>query len=68
MRLTAVQQKIVWKRLADLSREVGTLLLAFAPLDYALQETINPLILAGFGVAGGTLFLIALVYDIRSSA
>lgn len=67
MLLSSLQQKIVWTRLAELSREVGTLLLAFAPLDYALQETINPLILAGFGGAGGTLFLISLVHDIRSS-
>lgn len=65
MDFTATQKQIIWQRLAGLCREIGTLLLAFAPLDYSLQQDVRPATLVGFVVAGGFLFLISLAHDVR---
>jgi hypothetical protein len=54
-------------RLSGLCREVGTLLVAFAPLDFELQEgTVRTIAMVGFVLAGGGLFLLSLVIDLRS--
>ena len=68
MQLSQEQRVIAWARVAGLCREVGTLLLAFAPLDYALQPDVDPIVLVGFVVVGGGLFVGSLIYDVRGAA
>jgi hypothetical protein len=54
------------ERLCGLFREVGTLLVAFAPLDYSMQSGELPrLSLAGFLVAGACLFVLSLLIELR---
>ena len=65
MPLSSAHFTIIRDRLAVLCREVGTLLLAFAPLDYALQKGVEPATFIGFVLLGGVLFLISLVHDVR---
>jgi hypothetical protein len=58
---------ILSKRLTDLYREVGTLLIAFVPLDYSLQQEISPRSLAAFLAVGGMTFALSIYRENRSA-
>jgi len=58
-------QRVASARFTDLAREVGTLLLAFAPLDYLLQPSLEPWSLIGFVFVGGALFVWSLLREAR---
>ena len=66
MTLSDNQRSLIEARITVIVREVGTLLLAFAPLDDSLQINIEPWSLVGFVTAGGGLFVLSLVREIRS--
>ena len=55
-------------RVAVLCREVGTLLVAFAPLDYSIQQAPRSETMTGFVVAGAALFTVSLVIEWRARA
>jgi hypothetical protein len=65
VQLNRLQRAIVSRRFTDLLREVGTLLLAFAPLDYMLQPDLDPWSLLGFVTMGVAFFLLSLVRELR---
>ncbi len=56
------------ERLTGLYREVGTLLLAFAPLDYSLEPDAAAWSLAGFIVAGISLFALSVFREVRTKS
>jgi len=62
--LTAEERLKVAARFAGSMREVGTLLIAFAPLDYTMQEAADPWTLAGFLVAGGALLTVSIFWEV----
>jgi hypothetical protein len=59
------QEETVLTRVVDAMREIGTLLLAFAPLDYSLKEGTHPWSLGGFIVAGVLLLSGAVIIEVR---
>lgn len=59
------RQTVATQRLTDLIREAGTLLLAFAPLDYMLLPELDPMSLFGFLVIGVCLFRLAVIREVR---
>jgi hypothetical protein len=65
IRTPAAQLNTIAHRTIDLLREVGTLLLAFAPFDYMLQPEVEVWSLAGFVVLGTTLFIWSLRLELR---
>ena len=66
MTFSSKQRTHVVERAAGLCREVGTLLVAFAPLDYSMQhQTVNAASLAGFLVTGGVLFALSIFIELR---
>ena len=64
LNLTAEQSLKAEIRIAGGMREVGTLLIAFAPLDYTMREAGDPWTLAGFLVAGGVLFGLSVLWEV----
>ena len=67
MRVTDEEWELAVARVIALFREVGTLLLAFAPLDYAMQPGVSdPRILQAFLLAGLALFALSLIAEWRS--
>ena len=56
MALSRKQKARIGARMTVLYREVGTLLLAFAPLDYLQRDTVNVLELLAFLSIGVSLF------------
>lgn len=67
MPLTSRQKLAIYERLSGLCREVGTLLVAFAPLDYSMQhENVHGASLALFLAAGGVLFAFSVFLELRS--
>jgi len=65
MPLSRRHQILLAARITDLYREVGTLLLAFAPLDFLLQPTLDPWSLFGFVLVGSAFFVLSVVREIR---
>lgn len=66
MALNDEGRRHIKERLAGFFREIGTLLVAFAPLDFALQEgTVRTIAMLAFVVAGGALFAASLVIEMR---
>ena len=65
MPLSQRHQLLLAVRITDLYREVGTLLLAFAPLDFLLQPTLDPWSLFGFVLVGSAFFALSVVREIR---
>jgi hypothetical protein len=65
MALSRKQQVRFGGRLTALGREVGTLLLAFAPLDYFQKEYLDVEGLLWFVLAGIMLFAYSLIWELR---
>ena len=66
MALTTEQWNKASDRFVGLFREVGTLLMAFAPLDYAMQiRIVAPWVLTAFLLAGATLFVFSVMVELR---
>jgi len=66
MPLSLDERRHIQERISGFCREVGTLLVAFAPLDFAMQSgTIRTAVLVGFVVAGGSLFGVSLFIELR---
>jgi hypothetical protein len=59
------RQALVDRRLTDMIREIATLLLAFAPLDYMLLSQLDPLSLFGFVIIGASLFRWSVIRELR---
>ena len=57
MNLADQHKTLLRDRVTALAREVGTLLLAFAPLDYSLQRDVDPWSLGLFVLVGIGLFV-----------
>ena len=65
MALTRKQQARIDSRAIALMREIGTLLLTFAPLDYSLQERVNLKLLAAFIVVAVLLIGYSMIREAR---
>ena len=65
MRLSPQQRSIINARFIMLCREVGTLLLAFVPLDYSLADNASGWRLIALFVAGAALFAYSVYSDVR---
>ena len=65
MPLTRRQQTGLNRRVNEIFREVGTLLLAFAPLDYLQSERVDVATLTGFVLLGSLFVVLALAREIR---
>ena len=65
MTLSRKQQARVGGRFTVLCREVGTLLLAFAPLDYFQHETLDVVGLLAFVLLGSMLFAYSVIREMR---
>ena len=65
MPLSRKQQARLASRLTELCREVGTLLLAFAPLDYFQQEHLDARGLLSFVLLAMVLFAYSVVRELR---
>lgn len=63
--LSDAKRDVAARRTIELLREVGTLLLAFAPLDYMLQPQAELWSLGGFIVLGSSLFCWSLLRELR---
>ena len=59
-------ERLIRRRLTDLYREVGTLLIAFAPLDYSLEPAAARWTLVGFVVVGIALFALSVIHEARA--
>ena len=59
---------VLARRLTELAREVGTLLLAFAPLDYALEPEAAAWSLGGFVFIGSALFGLSVYRETRNDS
>lgn len=68
MSLSEHHQAILATRITDLARELGTLLLAVAPLDFLLQPALDPWSLFGFVLVGGGLFILSVVREVGGSS
>lgn len=68
VRLSPEQRSIVHERIAGALREIGTLLVAFAPLDYTMSESAGAWSLAGFLILGGCLFTLGVYSELRRKA
>ena len=66
--LTMDQWALVRERATGALREIGTLLVAFAPLDFTMSERAGGWSLAGFLVAGGIAFAIAVAMELRGKS
>ena len=65
MALTKKERALIGHRFTLLLREVGTLLVAFAPLDYFQHDAIDVPGLAGFTILGLALFAWSVFRDLR---
>ena len=65
LKLSAEQRSLIDERIGSALREIGTLLLAFAPLDHTMNETASAWSLAGFVIAGGLLFAFSILEELR---
>lgn len=65
MPLTRKQRTRLHVRINGMLRELGTLLLAFAPLDYLQQEHVDFTTLAGFVILGLTLVALSMLRELR---
>jgi len=65
MLLSRTQRRLINRRANELCREVGTLLLAFAPLDYFQQEHVDVAMLATFLTIGIVLVALGLIGELR---
>ena len=65
MALSRKQQVRFGGRLTALGREVGTLLLAFAPLDYFQQERLDVEGLLAFVLTGILVFAYSVFWELR---
>lgn len=67
MRLTADQRNRITTRVVEAAREIGVLLLAFAPLEFTIQSGHVPLReLATFLLFGTALFMGSVAAEIKN--
>jgi hypothetical protein len=66
-RPTATRSDKCARRVKELCREVGTLLLAFAPVDYFQQEHVDTAALIAFVVLGIALVAFAGIRELRGA-
>lgn len=66
MRLTTDQRNRIATRFVEATREIGVLLLAFAPLEFTMQKgTLSTTILVAFLLAGFSLFALSVFVEVR---
>lgn len=60
------KSKLVAERIAEAAREIGILLIAFTPLDFALSDHgVNVPVFAAFIIAGIGLFVLGIAIEWR---
>jgi hypothetical protein len=66
MAMNELQRATFKNRMLEGMREVGVLLIAFAPLDSAMPGQVNLWMLAGFLVMGACLFSASILLELRA--